>query len=559
MRDALSLEPSAAAVSGRTGPSRPPRSLGVVWAAVGATGLAVAVGLALGRLPLNLYDVSFSLDWGSDIVHGLVPDVQVSGASTPHPLSIASGAVAALFGSSALDVMRAFLLVSTGVTGVALYRIGAIPAGRGVGVTAVGVLFLSEPFLYGTLGQATPSDLPSLAALLAALACELAKPRRGVAPLVLLSLAGLWRPEPWLLAGLYWAWAVRGQPPARKLRLGLIALSGPALWMGCDLAMTHNPLYSLTYTHESTLAAQRPTGLGRVAGTLRAVLTGYLGTPALIAALAGVALELFVHRLPRLLLALLVLTVLSFAVIGALHLPLDERYALPTTALLAVFFGHMVAGWWTLPHSLLRHVWMLAGVVAAGFVTAAVPHQLRALASDRTTFQQESAVVAELAALTHPARVRGALRACNTVATPYRVVPILAYDIGERPRTLTAQNVGIPARGTIVLPNSARAAALFETHRFLDYSLSRRGYRMLTQNASWKIWTNCIGSSVASTGSRSSAGHDERLRVSGRHVRCPDQRPIRDSRLAIRPPPADRRALARGRRARGLGDADRLA
>jgi hypothetical protein len=488
------------AVAGPSLPTRLGRSrLGALSPALGAAALAIAVGLVLGRLPLNLYDVSFSLDWGSDILHGLVPDVQVSGASTPHPLSIVSGAVAALFGSSALDVMRALLLASAGVAGVALYRIGAVAASRGVGVAAVAVLFLSEPFLYGTLGQATPSDLPSLAALLAALACELSRPKRAVAPLVLLAFAGLWRPEPWLVAGLYWAWATRGQSRARKLRLGVLVLSAPALWMAGDLAMTHNPLYSLSYTHEATLAAQRPTGLGHAAGTLRATLTGYLGTAALIAALAGVALELVMRRLPGLLLVLLVLSVVNFAVIGAVGLPLDERYALPTTALLAIFFGHLVAGWSRLPRSRLRHVWMLGGVAAASFVIAAAPPQLRALAGDRTTFNQESAIIADLATLTRPASVRATLKGCEPVATPYRVVPILAYDIDERPRTLTTQNAGIPVHGAIVLPNNARAAALFETHRFLAYSLSRRGYRLLTHNASWKIWTNCAAPSAASS------------------------------------------------------------
>jgi hypothetical protein len=494
-----SAEPRLAADGPSLTARRGRSHLGVLWSALGAAGLAAVVGVALGWPPLNLYDVSFSLDWGSDIVHGLVPDVEVSGASTPHPLSIVSGAVAALFGSSALDVMRALLLASTGVAGVALYRIGAVAASRGVGVAAVAVLFLSEPFLYATLGQATPSDLPSLAALLAALACELSRPKRGVAPLVLLSLAGLWRPEPWLLAGLYWAWAARGQPRRRKLRLGVIALSAPALWMAGDLAMTHNPLYSLTYTHAATLAAQRPTGLGHAAGALRTALTGYLGTPALIAALAGVVLELFAHRLPRMLLVLLVLTVLTFAVIGALQLPLDERYALPTTALLAVFFGHLIVGWWRVPRSRLRHLWMLGGVAAAGFVVAAAPQQLHALASDRTTFHEQGAIIADLAKLTRPTSVRAALRACAAVATPYRVVPILAYDIGERPRTLTTQNAGIPANGAIVLPNNTAAANLFETHRFLAHSLDRRGYQLLTQNASWKIWTKCATPSAAST------------------------------------------------------------
>ena len=70
-------------------------------------------------------------------------------------------------------------------------------------------------------------------------------------------------------------------------------------------------------------------------------------------------------------------------------------------------------------------------------------------------------------------------------------MPILAYDIGEPPRTLTTQDADIPAHGAIVLPNNAQAATLFETHRFLAYALARRGYRLLAQNASWKIWESC--------------------------------------------------------------------
>ena len=277
---------------------------------------------------------------------------------------------------------------------------------------------MSEPFLYGTLGQATPSDLPSLAASVAALACALSRPERPVAPLALLSLAGLWRPEPWLIAVLYWAWAGRGLPRQRRAMLGLLALSAPLIWVVGDLVMTHNPLYSLTYTRESTLAARRPTGLGHVPGALRSVLVSYLGAPALIAALAGVALELFVRRLPRAMLLLLALSVLSFALIGAMHLPLDERYALPTIALLAVFFGQLVAGWWTLPRSRLRHLWMAVGVLAAAVVAASVPHQLQALARDRATFRQESAAVADLGALTRAPGVRAELRSCPRLPRP---------------------------------------------------------------------------------------------------------------------------------------------
>jgi hypothetical protein len=484
-----SLSRAPAAVAHPTQSDR--SNLGILWYALGAAALALAIGAAVGRAPLNLYDVSFSLDWGSDVINGLVPDVRVSGASTPHPLAIASGALAALFGSSALDVTRALLLVSAGVAGVALYRIGSIVSSRAAGLAAVAVLFFSEPFLYSTLGQATPSDLPSLAALLAALASELARPGRGVAPLVLLSVAGLWRPEPWLIAILYWAWVARGRSSRSQLGLGAIALSAPAVWMAGDLAMTGNALYSLTYTHDSTLAGRRPTGLAQAPDALRAALVSYLGAPALLAAVVGAAVELFTRRLPRLLLVLLILTVLGFAAVGAAGLPLAERYALPTTALLAIFYGHLAVGWRRLHPSRLRIVWMLAGAAAAAGVLAGAPRQIHALASDRSTFTSQSGVIADLAELTRPAGVRRALKACGPVAAAYRVVPVLAYDIVARPRAITTQDAGIPAGGAIVLPNSATAAALFETHRFVSYSLARRGYGLLAQNSSWKIWARC--------------------------------------------------------------------
>src|SRR5438445_6551739 len=149
IRDALRVEAVAAPgaeVAPRDRGAGLPGLPGLLSSALLAAALAIAAGAALGRPPLNLYDVSFSLDWGSDLVHGLVPDVQVSGASTPHPLSIVSGALAALFGSSALDVMRALLLAATGVAAVALYRIGALASSRFAGAVAVAVLLLSEPF-----------------------------------------------------------------------------------------------------------------------------------------------------------------------------------------------------------------------------------------------------------------------------------------------------------------------------------------------------------------------------------------------------------------------------
>jgi len=85
-RDALGPRPVTASAGGAGSRVGRARGAGLLLSTLVAGALALAVGAALGRAPLNLYDVSFSLDWGSDLIHGLVPDVRVSGASTPHPL-----------------------------------------------------------------------------------------------------------------------------------------------------------------------------------------------------------------------------------------------------------------------------------------------------------------------------------------------------------------------------------------------------------------------------------------------------------------------------------------
>jgi hypothetical protein len=156
-----------------------------------------------------------------------------------------------------------------------------------------------------------------------------------------------------------------------------------------------------------------------------------------------------------------------------------------------VYFGHLVTGWRRLPRSPLRHAWMLGALAAAAVIFANTPRELHAFASDRATFARQSAIIADLGKLTRRRALRARLRACAPIAAPYRVVPILAYDIGRRPRELATQDAGIPAYGALVLPNSAQAAQLFETHRFLSYSLARHGYALLGENASWKIWARC--------------------------------------------------------------------
>jgi hypothetical protein len=453
-----------------------------------AVAVAAMAAFALGRAPLNLYDVSFSLDWGRELIHGAVPDVRVFGAATPHPLSIVLGAVAALFGASGLDVMRAVVFLAAGVASVSLYRLGRACGSVVIGLLAPAALLISEPFMFASLGQATASDLPALAATLAALALEVARPRRGTAPLALLAIAGLWRPEAWLLSAAYLLYCSRGRSPRELLRLGLVALSAPALWMATDLILTGHPLYSLTYTHDSAALAKRPTGFTHVPATLISTLSDYLSMPVLIGGAAGLAFNIWRRRLPRALGLALALTVFAFAVLGAAGLPLDARYAGPTTALMAVYFGYFIVGWRELPRAWPRVTWMLAALTIGALIVVNLPSRVQAFRSDRDSLSQQARIVADLQKLVHPRAVRDVLDRAVDVYASYRIVPVLAYDLSVRPRTLVVNDGGIPDRGAIVLPASPLAKQMFETHGFVNASLARRGYALVYSNANWRIY-----------------------------------------------------------------------
>jgi sulfur relay (sulfurtransferase) DsrF/TusC family protein len=459
--------------------------------AAAALTLAAAAMVALGRLPLNLYDVSFSLDWGRQLIHGQLPDVQVVGASTPHPLSIASGAFAALFGDGALDAMQGVVFLAAGVVAVSLVAIGRACRLGAIGVIAALALAVSEPFVFATLGQATASDLPALAAVFAALALELARPRRGAAPLALLALAGLWRPEAWLLSVAYWAYATRGRDRRTRARLAALALSAPVLWASVDLVLTGNPLYSLTYTQTSTQLASRPTGAAHVPAALWETMSSYLATPVLVGAGLGIALDVWQRRLPRLLLWVLALTAAGFAAIGAAGLPLDDRYALPTMLLLAVFFGFFLAGWRRQRPGWLRRVWIAGALAVAVLSIVNVPGNVRALSSDRSALTAQASIPRALQQLVRQPGLRRLLARCGPVQVSYRIVPLLAYELGRNPKTLLVVDRGVPTAGSVIEPAAGLPAQLFETHAHPVASLIRRGYELAAANADWLIYTRC--------------------------------------------------------------------
>src|SRR3954462_14362591 len=79
--------------------------------------------------------------------------------------------------------------------------------------------------------------------------------------MLLLVLAGLLRPEAWVLAGVYVLWLF----PQKGFRgiwpYVLLAAAAPLLWLAWDWIVTGKPLYSLTSTRETAGEFKRNRGV----------------------------------------------------------------------------------------------------------------------------------------------------------------------------------------------------------------------------------------------------------------------------------------------------------
>src|SRR5689334_4079379 len=153
------------------------------------------------------FDARYSLLWARDIVHGHTPDYTAVFAPTPHPLQTLVAFPVLLAGDSSAKVMVALTLLSLGVLTWLVYRLGAELWNPAAGIVAAAVV-ATRPTLdrFALIGY---QDLAFAALVVGALLLETKKPKRGTAPLVLLLIAGLTRPDAWLLSLLYLAYVWR--------------------------------------------------------------------------------------------------------------------------------------------------------------------------------------------------------------------------------------------------------------------------------------------------------------------------------------------------------------
>ncbi len=459
--------------------------------AAGIGALAALLWLVAGHGLVN-YDTLYTLVWGRDLAHGELPDYDVPLAPTPHPLATLLAMIATpltdlrsggVDGELAATGAIALAFVALALLGWVVYRLGAAWFHPAVGVLAALLLLTRRPVL--DFGARAYVDLPYLVLVLGAVLVETRKPKAGRPVLLLLGAAGLIRPEAWLFAAAYGLWT-------RDLRLLPYVAIGPLGWAVYDLAITGNPLHSLTDTQDNAEALDRVTGLSNVPGTVPRRLGEILREPVLLGAAGGGVLALlWLRERAKLGAAVGVLGLVAFCVLAAAGLPILGRYLLLPAAILTLFAAAGVLGWLALPAGdPRRRPWQAFGALVAITLVAFAPAQVGRIGDLRRALRIQEGIQGDLARLVADDRLP---RGCVPVTVPNRrPIPLLALWLDRPPQAFATAQERAPVRGVLLQPASPQVAADYILDpRDLDRSVAPppANFRQRGANPSWRLLT----------------------------------------------------------------------
>ncbi len=449
-------------------------------------GVAALFALVFRPDALN-YDARYCLLWARDVLQGLRPDYIGAFAPTPHPLQTAVAFLALAFGDAADDVMTGLILLSFGGLVWAAYRLGAQLGTTAVGVVAaLVVLTRVNVERYAMFGY---QDLTFAMLVVLAVWLEVRRPRRGAPVLALLALAGLVRPDAWLLAGLYLLWAWRAATPrGRALHLALV-LAAPLLWAAQDWLVTGDPLHSLHGTSGLAAETNRVRDPERVPIFLASYLRYMLREPLVLGLPVGLVFAWRHVRRSALVPLAVAVVLLGWAVLQALGgLPFVMRYTLTPAALLAVLYALGTFGWQLLPEGTARRRWQTAGLVSLALSVAFLPWHLRHFAVLERHMDVNSTLLTDLREVGEAPAVRERFAACGTISSiGHRPVPHLRFWLDGPPGSVrTVEGVDRRVGPLVLKPGDARGVWRFYRTQFSRVALPP-GYRQVFANRSWRV------------------------------------------------------------------------
>jgi hypothetical protein len=299
-----------------------------VW----AVALAVALlGAATLLVPATLgYDAWAWTVWGRQLAH---LDVDTTAGPSFKPLPVLVLAPLSVLGGATPVVWMGLMRAAAVLSLLLAYRLGARLAGPPAGAVAAVSLALSAD-LYRTalLGSAEPV----LIALTLGAADRHLAGRRDWA-LVLVALAGLIRPEAWVLLGLYGAFVWLYEPRLRPLAVAAVAVP-PALWLGLDWIGSGDPLHASSTATSATEGSAANASVPAVEVVRRAA--DAVIVPTLV--LAAIGLAFAVRRRDRAVLSLAALAlgwIAVVAIMAEVGFTGTRRYLAAPAAALCVVAG----------------------------------------------------------------------------------------------------------------------------------------------------------------------------------------------------------------------------
>ena len=361
------------------------------------------------------YDSLYSLLWGRSCS---TARCRLSTRTARRPSTRCGSSICvplAALGLAGDRILLAICVLSFVAMVAAMYRLGKASFGWVVGLVAA-LLVLSRldfPFL-AARGYI---DIPYLALILWAAALEAEKPKRGGIVWVLLTLAGLLRPEAWLLAGIYGLWLVWGKPLREWVKVGAIMAFAPVVWALSDFIVTGDPMYSLNYTTESSRLLGRRQSLTELPGVTLRYLSELTKPPVFVAALAGIVLAWRMARARVLVPAtLLIWGRGTFLLVSLRGFSVISRYVFVAALALMLFAAFAMAGFSRLPrgHRAIRP-WAIGSgaIVVGGLVyTASIfnPAYVNRELKLRDSVRKDLTAVLESPRVKAAARVRPDLR-----------------------------------------------------------------------------------------------------------------------------------------------------
>jgi hypothetical protein len=457
--------------------------------AVTIVGVAVAMFVIYGPSFVN-YDAQWALVWARDLWHGVTPEYTADFAPTPHPLATAVGSLALPFGHSAPLVMLALTLLAFGALTYLTYALGAQLFSPWVGLVAA-LVVVTRPAMQrdALIGY---QDLPFATIVIGAVLLEARRPRRGIAVLALLAVAGLLRPEAWVLAGLYWLYLWPSATPAMRAKTLALVLAAPLIWAVSDWIIAGDPLHSLHGTAALAEEADRRRSPEDVPYWTAQYFGYALREPMVVGVPMGLVFAwMYTRRRSTLPVAVGVAMIAVFAIGPLFGLPLIRRYVETPATLLTLFYGLAVAGWTLLPRGTrARRNWMVAGAFAVLLSIVYLPWHVGKFESVQRRVDVDGALYSDLQHVGESSVVRAAFARCAPLtASDHRAIPFARFWLDGDPGSVgTVESGASPMGRILLLPRRNRSTSRLYRNNTFPKVQPPDGYTQIYRNPSWRVF-----------------------------------------------------------------------